>query len=224
MSFVYDVVAWSYRRRIRLFTRLNAHVEFREFMRPLRSGAVPRFPERQQMYEWLNREWLKGEAVEYLEFGVFKGESLRAWCQLNQNAQSRFVGFDSFDGLPEDWLPKKLAGTFRTEPPAIDDARCRLVKGLFQDSLYPFLEDFRPRARMVVHIDSDLYSSALFCLAALDRWLVPGSLLLFDEFWDLEHEFAAFADWSRAFYKQCVGVASTARDKQVAVTVAASDR
>jgi len=220
MSFAYDFVAFLYRRPIHLFTRLNANVQFREFVRALQ--RAPRFPERLEMYEWLNREWLKGAAVDYLEFGVFEGESLRSWCRFNQNTGSRFFGFDSFEGLPEDWTPNKPAGTFRTDLPSIDDPRCQLVKGLFQDSLYPFLDGFRPHGRLVVHIDSDLYSSALFCLAALNRWLVPGSLVIFDEFWDLENEFAAFCDWSRASYKQCAGIASTSLNRQVAVTVSAS--
>lgn len=220
MSMAYDLVALMYRRPIHLFTRLNANVQFREFVRPLRN--TPRFPERLEMYEWLNREWLKGTAVDYLEFGVFQGESLRSWCRLNQNAESRFVGFDSFEGLPEDWTPEKRAGTFKTDLPSIDDSRCRLVKGLFQDSLYPFLDGFRPRGRLVVHIDCDLYSSALFCLAALNCWLIPGSIVIFDEFYDLENEFAAFCDWSRAFYKTGVGIASTSRNRQVAVTVSGS--
>lgn len=52
-----------------------------------------------------------------------------------------------------------------------------------------------------MHIDCDLYSSALFSLTTLDRFLVPGSIVLFDEFRDLENEFAAFLDYTRAFYR-----------------------
>ena len=217
MSIAWDVVAALYRRPIHAFARLNANVHFRDFARPLHDA--PCFPDRLDMYEWLNREWLHGTAVDYLEFGVFQGESLRAWCRFNPHAESCFFGFDSFEGLPEDWTAAKRAGTFRTEVPSIDDPRCRLVKGLFQDSLYPFLDGFHPRGRLVVHVDSDLYSSALFCLAALDRWLVPGSIVIFDEFYDLENEFDAFCDWSRSFYKKCAAIASTSRTRQVALSV-----
>jgi O-methyltransferase len=212
-----DLASLLYRRPIHLFTRLNANVQFSGFVRTL--GGIPRFPGRRTMYEWINRDWLHGTAVDYLEFGVFRGESLRLWCRLNQNVGSRFYGFDSFEGLPEDWNAEKPAGTFRTDIPAIDDERCQLVKGLFQTSLYPFLDRFRPTGRLVVHIDCDLYSSALFCLAALNSWLVPGSIVIFDEFYDLENEFGAFRDWSRAFYKKCAGIAATPNFHQVALAV-----
>ena len=37
----------------------------------------------------------------FLEFGVHRGDSLRQWTALNTNPDSRFVGYDSFVGLPE---------------------------------------------------------------------------------------------------------------------------
>ena len=59
--------------------------------------------------------------VLYLEFGVFKGETIRLWSQLLKNPNSRLHGFDSFDGLPEAWadlpagasLPKVKSPIFR---------------------------------------------------------------------------------------------------------------
>jgi hypothetical protein len=171
------------------------------------------------MYSWLNREHLHDTPIEYLEFGVYNGDSLRAWCSLNSHPGSRFFGFDSFEGLPEDWTAGKPAGTFKTALPSIEDGRCKLVKGLFQDSLYSFLDGFHPTGRLIVNIDCDLYSSALFCLTALDRWLAPGSVLMFDEFDDLENEFSAFSDWSRAFYKKCDGLSCTRFYQQVALRI-----
>ena len=60
--------------------------------------------------------------------------------QLNTREQSRFFGFDSFEGLPEDWgdVPR---GMFAVEgrAPHIDDARVQFVQGLFQETLYGFL-------------------------------------------------------------------------------------
>jgi hypothetical protein len=59
------------------------------------------------------------------------------------------------------------------ELPALTDLRVRLIVGLFQDTLYPFLAEYQRGDRVVVHIDCDLYSSTLFCLTAI-AVCVPG--------------------------------------------------
>jgi hypothetical protein len=39
----------------------------------------------------------------YLEFGVFQGRSIGRMAERFPHPAARFVGFDSFEGLPEDW-------------------------------------------------------------------------------------------------------------------------
>jgi hypothetical protein len=65
--------------------------------------GTPEFDHRREMYDHLQRTVIGGDPIDFLEFGVFRGESLRSWCALNSHPGSRFVGFDSFEGLPEDW-------------------------------------------------------------------------------------------------------------------------
>lgn len=43
------------------------------------------------------------EPLLYLEFGVYNGGSMRAVPSRFSHPQARFVGFDSFEGLPEPW-------------------------------------------------------------------------------------------------------------------------
>src|SRR5262249_32268281 len=64
-----------------------------------------RFPNREEMFAHLHAEHFENGSrpLDYLEFGVFEGKSLRHWCSLNSHPQSRFFGFDSFQGLPESW-------------------------------------------------------------------------------------------------------------------------
>ena len=47
---------------------------------------------------------LAEEPIDYLEFGVRYGDSLFKWSGLNAHPDSRFIGFDSFEGIPEDWV------------------------------------------------------------------------------------------------------------------------
>ncbi len=145
---------------------------------------------------------LKGEPIDYLEFGVHKGESFREWMGLSSNPQSRFFGFDTFEGLPEDWGPTpKGCFDVKGKLPEIPDGRGQFYAGLFQKTLPSFLATYEPKNRMVVHLDADLYTSTLFTLTSLDRFFKPGTLIMFDEFSDCLHEFSAFYDYCRSFYR-----------------------
>src|SRR5438552_5472573 len=46
----------------------------------------------------------------YLEFGVFEGNSMRYWSRALRHPEATLVGFDSFEGLPEDF---DLLGPYR---------------------------------------------------------------------------------------------------------------
>lgn len=72
------------------------------------------YKNREVLYSWVNQEVIQNAPIDYLEFGVYQGESIRKWCGLNNNPESRFIGFDSFEGLPENWEGKCDAGTFST--------------------------------------------------------------------------------------------------------------
>lgn len=137
---------------------------------------------------------------DYLEFGVFHGRSLRWWVEHATLPDDRFHGFDTFSGLPEDWGPYK-AGDMSTQDtmPQFDDARVRLWKGLFQDSMPGFMKEWRGDRRKVIHLDADLYSSTLYVLTMLAPRLLPGDILLFDEFAVPNHEFLALRNFTESY-------------------------
>lgn len=159
--------------------------------------------------------------IQYLEFGVFKGESILTWADtLNQNPDSRFVGFDTFTGLPEDWTKSTPKGTFDVDGqvPQTTDARVSFVPGLFQTTLEPFVEHrFVKDVPTVVHIDCDLYSATLFVLSSLHRVLPKGAYVIFDDFYSMNHEFRAFMDFARAFNCPWAPIASTTSCNVVAI-------
>jgi hypothetical protein len=131
----------------------------------------------------------------YLEFGVYRGESLRYWTERVTQPAARFVGFDSFEGLPERWRDDMPRGQFSTdgEVPHFDDGRVELVPGWFDDSLPGFT--LPEHDQLVINVDADLYSSARTVLTELEPVIVPGTLLYFDEFNDSWNELRAFEEF-----------------------------
>jgi O-methyltransferase len=190
--------------------RLNRDARIAAWIRANRS--VPILKSRFDLYDYIDARVLDHDApIDYFEFGVYRGESIAYWSKLNSHPQSRFFGFDSFEGLPTNWTPSITAGHFSTdgEPPETADPRVTFVKGWFQDTLHTFLSTFTRRSRLVIHHDSDIYPSVLYCLTKMDDVLVPGSILLFDEFSDPLHEFRAFEDYCAAYRRNPKALAVT---------------
>ena len=183
-----------YGRYSRQIDRLNRLPLLRDFTS--RYGNVPCFDTREAMWDHLSEQ--HQDRIDYLEFGVHEGHSLLHWAGTNTLPQSRFFGFDTFEGLPETWNEAYPKGHFNTggQAPKTTDPRVVFIKGLFQDSLPTFLGTFELHGRpLIVHIDCDLYASALYCLARLDPYIRPGTIIIFDEFGDVLHEFRAFNDY-----------------------------
>jgi O-methyltransferase len=157
---------------------------------------------RYTLYEAIGKqEGIFNQAVDYFEFGVAGGYSFKWWLQHNTEQGSRFFGFDTFEGLPEKWGAfEKGSMAYSLESLDIHDPRARFYKGLFQHTLIPFLENYDNRNRKLIHIDSDLFSSALFTMSQLYRFLKPGDIILFDEFAVPRHEFLAFKIFTESFY------------------------
>lgn len=157
--------------------------------------------DRYEMYEFYKEHRSLGNAkINYIEFGVASGQSMKWWSSNNNNAESIFFGFDTFVGLPEGYGSYK-AGTFdmKSEFPKIDDSRISFVKGLFQDTLIDKTKNIDFSGITIIHIDGDLYTSALYVLAILHSYLKKGDTIIFDEFIVPLHEFRAFQDYTSSF-------------------------
>ena len=132
-----------------------------------------------------------------LEFGVRTGSTVNHLAKLNP--RRAIAGFDSFEGLPEPWAGWTLdKGAFRGEgiPDVADNVE--LVKGWFDDSLPPFLEAHGDDAALL-HIDSDIYSSARTVLTNLAPRIRAGTVIVFNEYFNYpnwqQHEFKAFQEF-----------------------------
>lgn len=168
----------------------------------------PYFAVRGRLYAHVAETVIGNIPISFLEFGVYQGASLHAWTKLNTADQSEFVGFDSFEGLPEAYVAaggETLAkGSLSTggEIPAIEDHRVSFVKGWFQDTLPLFLHRFSTDKQVVVHCDADVYSSTMFVLCKLGDLIKPGAIVIFDDFSSMLHDFRALEDYTRAFCRQ----------------------
>jgi len=147
--------------------------------------------------------------ITYVEFGVWKGESIKYFAYHNKNNKSIFVGLDSFEGLPEDW-GLMLKGTFDTKGaiPDVSDNRINFVKGWFQESWSNanlLIADTMDND-LFIHYDADLYSSTLFALTKIDSYHKK-YYALFDEF--CGHESRALYDYLKAYNAKIEFIAKT---------------
>ncbi len=183
---------------------LHQLFQMQEFVHSSGMISSPSFEHRSQLYEFVCGQLIGPDPIDFLEFGVFKGASVRQWLKLNQHSESRFYGFDTFEGLPETWEGSYEKGYFSTGGtfPDIDDARVTFIKGLFQDSLGRFLRNYEPRNRMVLHLDADLYTSTLYVMATLNEMMKPGTIIIFDEFGNVNDEFRACMDYMASFRRK----------------------
>lgn len=159
------------------------------------------YNKRESLYEQIITDHTLDSNIDYLEFGVSTGNSFRWWINRIKNPDARFYGFDTFTGLPEDWGPFKKGDMGNgNKPPVIDDNRHEFYQGLFQQTLIPFLSQYKSDKRKVIHMDADIYSATLYILTLITPYLKSGDIIFFDEFNVPLHEFKAFNEWSNAFY------------------------
>jgi len=143
------------------------------------------------------RDLLKGHG--YYEFGMFRGFSFWFAEQLSREyagSDFRLMGFDSFEGLPQPQLASEAAvfkkGDFRGTYEAVtknlakwktDASRISLYRGFYSRELFEKLRkeaSFPPVS--ICLVDVDLYESCIPVLDFIKDYLVPGSILLFDDY------------------------------------------
>lgn len=130
----------------------------------------------------------------YLEFGVGRGKSMR-W--IAAAVDSTVHGFDSFEGIQEHWNGNPIGAFAQKQMPKVP-ANVEFHVGYFDATLPAFLES-HPEPIAFLHVDCDLYSSTVTLFDLLGTRLQPGSIILFDEYYNFhrwqQHEFKAFQEF-----------------------------
>jgi hypothetical protein len=134
----------------------------------------------------------------HCEFGVFSGTSINLLA--SKRPSQVFDGFDSFNGLPEDWTGYRGFDFDRQgKLPSVQE-NVRLHVGLFDVTLPAYARACGPVA--FLHVDCDLYASTACVFAHLGPLLAPGCVIVFDEYFAYpgfeHHERKAFAEYLRS--------------------------
>ena len=213
---IYNTVPNSF--RLRYIVNIPLFTEWKKKYK----GKPVTFNTRFEMFDFINKNILTKDAIDYLEFGVYKGDSIKYFSSINSNNNSTFTGFDSLEGLPEDWLELSRtvkSNTFDVEGklPETDDTRISFIKGMFQTTLSNFIKGYKSNNQMVIHIDCDIYSATLFVLTHMNELIKPGTIIIFDEFYSLLHEFRALEDYSSSYLRDYQVVSMTDNYDQVAI-------
>lgn len=152
-----------------------------------------------------------------MEFGVASGRTINHLAKTVPT--SRIFGFDWFRGLPEGWRTGFPKGSFNQAIPAVSE-NVTLIDGLFDESLPPFVANHSEVASLL-HIDCDLYSSTKTILDSLSNRIVPGTVIVFDEFFNYpgwrQHEYRAFNEFVRTFERKFEYLGFVPRHQQVCV-------
>lgn len=161
-----------------------------------------RVERREQLFDIVAAQVAQCDVL-YMEFGVYRGDTTRYWSKLLRNPRSKLHGFDSFEGLPENWLPQRPRGHFslQGQVPVVDDRRIQFFRGWFEQTLAGYT--LPEHDVLVLNFDADLYSSTIFVLNALERAIVPGTYLYFDEFNHRFHELRAFSEFTQRTGMRC---------------------
>ena len=195
--------------------QLIARAESLAFVEENFSQAVA-FSSREEIREYA----LKNAVVDglNLEFGVFEGASINYFARLSP--EKIFHGFDSFEGLPDDWIHEHPKGKFALSELPEFLPNVKIVKGIFSDTLPGFLLEHNDNISFV-HVDCDLYESSAYIFKLIQPRLLPGSIILFDEFYNYpgwqNGEFKAFKELVDTHSIQFNYIAYNRLQRQVAI-------
>tara|TARA_R100001082_G_scaffold100801_1_gene70087 strand:+ start:28 stop:825 length:798 start_codon:yes stop_codon:yes gene_type:complete len=129
----------------------------------------------------------------WIEFGTFDGRSINPIAEYTDKI---VYGFDSFIGLPEDWVCRGIPArvfdlgaddeNFRFHGVKFDLEKLRVVPnvsfipGWFDDTLPKFIKEHNNPISFI-HLDSDIYSSAVCVFENTVKNIKPNCIIVFDE-------------------------------------------
>lgn len=178
----------------------DAHLQSLQWLQ--QHGDIPFFGSSTRLLVHAMQQAIDAFSVDdwFMEFGVFHGRSLNILAQTASTGGFQVHGFDSFEGLPEDWSNGEAKGSYSTDKqqPQVPD-NVTLHAGWFEDTLPKLVQQNDNAKAAFIHIDCDLYSSTKTVLDTLQQRCQPGTVLQFDELIGYpgyyEHEWKAWQEF-----------------------------
>jgi hypothetical protein len=148
-------------------------------------------------YVFENLKLKKDENDLWLEFGVFNGNSIN---YISKFTNDIVYGFDSFEGLPEDWRENHPKGEFKMNNLPEVNTNVKLIKGWFNETLEEFMKINKYKKISFLHLDADLYSSTKYVLDIVKNNIKNGCIIIFDKLVNYK-DFDGEKGELRAFYE-----------------------
>jgi O-methyltransferase len=172
----------------------------------------------QKFMDYARSNKLEGD---YLEFGLSEGNTFIPAFHFSRSMgknleKMRFIGFDSFEGLPKikdrdkkgfehfsegDYKFPYNSFINKLKKKKVDLRRVRLVKGWYNETLNQTTKKFlNLKKAAIVYVDCDLYKSTVPILNFITPLFQEGTILVFDDWFcfrgDPERgEQKAFKEW-----------------------------
>ena len=133
-----------------------------------------------------------------LEFGVRAGESITHIA--NKLRGTTIHGFDSFEGLPEDWAGHEFLKNDFTQDGKIPTVPKNVIlhKGWFEKTI-PEYNKNNDNDIAFINLDCDIYSSTKTVFDELENKIKNGTIILIDDFFNYrnwqQHQYKAFQEF-----------------------------
>ena len=187
--------------------------------------TVPNFDTDYDLHKWIATTQLDSDLLSrgtVLEFGVATGRTLNQFAKWLPTKPIH--GFDGFVGLPEDWTSRMRKGFFARDHLPRVRKNCQLWVGWFDKTLPGFKQKVQlTRPIALLHVDCDLYSSTVTVLTELKDNIVPGTVIIFDEYmnypgWQLD-EFKAWQEHCKMYGVKYEYIGRVSRHQKVAIRI-----
>jgi hypothetical protein len=162
----------------------------------LLTGIHKAFNMQQEQIATGGKNLLEGHG--YYEFGLFRGFSFWFSEQISREIVGdafNYYGFDSFEGLPqteidseeEFWAEGNYSASYefvmgKLKANGSDLSKVRLYKGFYSKEYFESLQTDQFLPISICVIDSDIYESCVDVLEFIKSYIVPGSIILFDDY------------------------------------------